>query len=135
MENMQFKSSVLFLEKILGFILSDRCFLLHLQSFHEPAKALVIHEPQICFCPRPLKTPVGKPLVKQDITVSGPIEGFDSVGPPTAEQEQAFFIHGLSILLCHNGRQALDSESEVCITAGNVVVAHFAQVNHFAGWT
>ena len=117
-------------EQILRFSLTDGRLLLHLQPLHKPAEALRIQKPQLCFRPWPLKSPVGQPLVQQDISFPPPVQCLDPVGSAAAEQEQTFFVKMTAILLCNNCCQTIDTKTKICVTAGNVLVEDLAQINH-----
>ena len=117
-------------EQILWFSFADGCFLLNTLSYHEPAKTLGIQQSQFCFGPWPLESDVGQALVKQDISITCPIQSLDSVCTPAAEQEQTFFIQMTAELLCHNSGQPVNPQAKVCIAAGNVVIADLAEIDH-----
>ena len=45
---------------------------------------------------------VGEPLVQQDISVPGPVQSLDPIGPAAAEQEQALLVQVTAELLDHD---------------------------------
>ena len=89
-----------------------------------------IKQSQFCFRPGPLESSVRQPLVQQDISVSAPVQRFNPVGSSAAEQEQTFLIQMPAELLSHNRSQTVNTQSEICIAAGHVVVANLAQIDH-----
>ena len=62
--------------------------LLNTQSFHQPAVLLSSNAERLVLAARPLKLTLFKPFVEQEKAVALPVERFDSVGSPAAEQEQ-----------------------------------------------
>ena len=38
--------------------------------------------------------------------------------------------HFVPVLLCNNCCQTIDATAKICVTAGNVIVANLAQINH-----
>ena len=65
-----------------------RLGLVDLQPFHQPAVLLRRQLPHLFSVPRPLETPVLQPFVQQHKAVAFPVQRFDPVTPPPAEQEQ-----------------------------------------------
>ena len=110
-------------------------WLVNVQPFHEPAVLLERQCSGFCLRSWPLKEAGLQPLVKQYKTVTLPVQHLDPVAASAAEQKQGIGKGVQFKLLLNNGSQALNSESEIFITAGNIVVADFAQVNHCAEWT
>lgn len=65
-----------------------RLRLVDLQPFHQPAVLLRRQLPHLFSIPRPLETPALQPFVQQHKAVAFPVQRFDPVFPPPAEQEQ-----------------------------------------------
>lgn len=74
--------------------------------------------------------PLPNAALEQDISVAAPVQSLDTVSPPAAKQEQAFFVQMASVLLCHHRGQPVNSKAEVCVATGNVIIADFGQVDH-----
>ena len=62
--------------------------------------------------------------VKQDIPITGPVQSLDPVRPPSAEEEEAFFIQCPSVLLGHDRSQPVNSTPKICVPTRYVVVTH-----------
>ena len=79
---------------------------------------------------RLLESAVGKPFVQEHISVASPVQHFDPVSSPAAEQEQAFLIQMTAELLGHNRSQSVNPQAQVRIAADDEVIADFAQIDH-----
>ena len=52
------------------------------------------------------------------------------VGPAAAKEEQTFLVQMTAELLGYNSGKTVDTQSEIRIAAGHVVVADLAQIDH-----
>ena len=100
------------------------------QPLHEPAEFLLRKLPQLRFVSRPLEPFLRQALVQQNVSRSVPIQRFDAVCPPSAEQIQRRLIHFLAELGLHQCSQAVYLLAHVRIAAGDVVVLHAAEIKH-----
>lgn len=66
----------------------------------------------------PLETSVGEPLVKQDVSVPGPVQCPDAIRPAAAEVKQTFPVQMTAELLGHDSIQTGDSEAKVGMASG-----------------
>ena len=94
--------------------------LLDTQSFHQPAVLLSSNAERFTLTPRPLKLTFFKPLVEQEKAVAFPVERFDSVGSPAAEQKQRVGTRVKTKLLFNDSRQTVDSTTKIRVAAGKV---------------
>ena len=61
-----------------------------------------------------------------------PIMGPATFYPRVVVKRLPFLIQMTAELLCDYRCQSVNSETEICITAGNVIIADFGQVYHRA---
>ena len=94
--------------------------LLNTQSFHQPAVLLSSNAERFTLTPRPLKLTFFKPLVEQEKAIAFPVERFDSVGSPAAEQKQRVGTRVKTELLFNDSRQTVDPTAKICVAAGEV---------------
>ena len=94
--------------------------LLNTQSFHQPAILLSSNAERLVLTPRPLELALFKPLVEQEETIAFPVERFDSVGSPAAEQEQRVGTRVKPELLFNDGCQSIDPTTKIRVAAGKV---------------
>ena len=94
-------------------------WLLHLQSFHQPAVLLRRYLPHLLLIPRQLVNAAFQTLVQQDEAVLLPIQTLDPIPPPSAEQKQRI-REGVEIeFLLNQGRKTVDAFSQICVSAGD----------------
>lgn len=97
-----------------------RLWLIHTQPFHEPAVLLRSQRSGFPFRPGPLKAAGFQPLVKQHKSVAFPVQRFDPIPPPTAEQEQGVGERIQIELLLNYGGQPVNPAPQVGVAAGNI---------------
>ena len=97
-----------------------RLRLLDIQPLHQPPVLLCRELPRLLTVPRPLETPALQPLIHQHKAVSLPVQPFDPVFPPSAEQKQCV-LERIQMKSClHHPRQPIDPSPQVCVPAGKV---------------
>ena len=97
------------------------CFrLFHIQPFHQPPVLLRRELPRFLPGPRPLKTSALQPLIEQHESVPLPVQPFDPVPPPPAEQEQRVLKWIQAELTLHHPGQPVYPPPQVCVSAGHV---------------
>jgi len=69
---------------------------------------------------RPLELTLFKPLVEQEKAVALPVERFDSVGSPAAEQKQRVRTRVKFELLFNDTRQTIGTTAKIRVAAGKV---------------
>ena len=111
----------------------DCLFRCDLQALHQPAEGLRIQLPQLRFAARPLEAAVVQALIQEDISITGKVQRLDPIRSPAAEQEEAFLIQFCAVLMYDDLGQTVDPAAQVCIAAGDIVVADPAQINHGVG--
>lgn len=94
--------------------------LLDTQSFHQPAVLLRGNAERLILTARPLKLALFKSLVEQEKAIALPVERFDSVGSPAAEQEQRVGTRVKPELLFNDGCQTVDTTAKIRVAAGKV---------------
>ena len=63
---------------------------------------------------RPLETPIGKPDIKKNISVTGPQQSLDPVRPSAAEKKQCIFLQGIkSVFQVYYSSKAVNSFAKV----------------------
>ena len=97
-----------------------RLWLIHTQPFHEPAVLLGSKRSGFIFRPGPLEAAGFQPLVEQHKSVAFPVQRFDPIPPPTAEQEQGVGERIQMELLLNQRRQTVNAAPQVGVAAGNV---------------
>ena len=97
-----------------------RLGLVHTQALHEPAILLERQGSCFAFLPGPLKGTGLQSFVQQHKSVSFPVQGFDSVSAPAAEEKQSITERIQMELLLNHGRKAVNSTPQVGVAAGNV---------------
>ena len=95
-------------------------WLLNTQSFHQPAVLLSSNAERLVLTPRPLELALFKPLVEQEKAVALPVERFDSVGSPAAEQKQRVGTRVKTELLFNDGCQSIDPTAKIGVATGEV---------------
>ena len=94
--------------------------LLNTQSFHQPAVLLSSNAERLVLAARPLKLTLFKPFVEQEKAVTLPVERFDSVGSPAAEQKQHVGTRVKLELLFNDGRQTVNPTAKIRVATGKV---------------
>ena len=94
--------------------------LLNTQSFHQPAILLRSNAERLILTARPLELAFFKSLVEQEKAVAFPVERFDPVGSPAAEQEQRVGTRVKPELLFNDGCQTVNSTAKIGVAAGEV---------------
>ena len=94
-------------------------WLLDTQSFHQPAVLLSSNAERLVLAARPLELALFKSLVEQEKAVAFPVERFDSVGSPAAEQEQRVGTRVKPELL-FDSRQTVNPTAKIGVAAGEV---------------
>ena len=94
--------------------------LLDTQSFHQPAVLLSSNAERLALAARPLKLALFQSLVEQEKTVAFPVERFDSVGSPAAEQKQRVGTRVKPELLFNDGCQSIDPTAKIGVAAGEI---------------
>ena len=94
--------------------------LLNTQSFHQPAILLRSNAERLILTARPLELAFFKSLVEQEKAVAFPVERFDPVGSPAAEQEQRVGTRVKPELLFNDGCQTVNSTAKIGVAAGKV---------------
>ena len=97
-----------------------RLRLFHIQAFHKPAVLLRRQHPGFRFTAWPLEAAGLQALVQQQKSIPFPVQGFDSVTAPAAEQKQRVGERIQLELLLNYAGQTIDSPSEIGIAAGDV---------------
>ena len=69
-------------------------------------------------------------VYKARYIVTAPVQCFDSVCLSAAKQQNAFFLQMTAILLSNNSCQAVNTKTEICIAACDVIFMDFCQVYH-----
>ena len=95
-------------------------WLLDTQSFHQPAVLLSSNAERFILAARPLELTLFKSLVEQEKAIAFPVERFDSVGSPAAEQEQRVGTWIKFELLFNDSRQTIDPTTKIRVAAGKV---------------
>ena len=97
------------------------CFwLLDTQSFHQPAVLLSSNAERLVLAAWPLKLTLFKPLVEQEKAIAFPVERFDYVGSPAAEQKQRVGTRVKPELLFNDSRQTVNPTAKIGVAAGKV---------------
>lgn len=92
------------------------------EPFHEPAELLFRECPDVFRGSRPLETPAFQPLIQKYESVSLPVERFNPISSPAAEQKQTVGEGvKLKALLNHSG-QPVNTPAQVCVAAGQIHV-------------
>ena len=94
--------------------------LLDTQPFHQPAVLLSSNAERLILTARPLELALFKSLVEQEKTIAFPVERFDSVGSPAAEQKQRVGTRVKTELLFNDSCQSIDPTAKICVAAGEV---------------
>jgi len=95
-------------------------WLVHTQTFHEPAILLRSQRSCFTFFPGPLEAAGLQTLIQQDKSVSFPVQRLDSIPASAAEQEQCIGERIQMKLLLNHSRQSVNSSTKVSVTAGDV---------------
>ena len=90
------------------------------QSFHQPAVLLSNNAERLVLAARPLELTLFKPLVEQEKAVAFPVECFDSVGSPAAEQKQRVGTWIKLELLFNDSSQTINPTAKISVAAGEV---------------
>ena len=97
-----------------------RLWLLHAQSFHEPAVLLRRDLTGFLAVPWPLILPIFKPLLQQNEAVSFPVQRLDSVLLPPAEQKERIRT-GIQLKpLLHQRSEAVYPFADIRVAAGDI---------------
>ena len=97
------------------------CFwLVHTQTFHEPAVLLRSQAPCFTFLPRPLERTGLQALVQQDKSVSFPVQCLYPVPASAAEEEEGIGERIQVELLLDKYSQSVYSAAKVGVTAGDI---------------
>lgn len=95
-------------------------WLVHAQTFHEPAVLLRSQGSCLAFLPWPLERTGLQTFVQKNKSVSLPIQGFNSIPASAAEQEQCIGERiQIELLLNQNG-QTVYPTAQVSVTAGDI---------------
>ena len=94
--------------------------LLNTQSFHQPAVLLSSNAERLVLAAWPLKLTLFTPFVEQEKAVTLPVERFDSVGSPAAEQKQHVGTRVKLELLFNDGRQTVNPTAKIRVATGKV---------------
>ena len=110
--------------------------LVNLQALHQPTALLRRQLSHLFSVPRPLEAPVLQPFVQQHKAVTFPVQRFDPVTPPPAEQEQRIGKRVKLELALYQRRQPIDSLAQVRVPAGYVHLFRAGEVTQhdFAAW-
>ena len=94
--------------------------LIYLQALHQPPILLRCELPHLLTVPRPLEAAALQPLIQQHKTVSLPVQPFDPILPPPAEQKQRV-LEWIQLELClHQPSQTIDPTPQIRVPAGQV---------------
>ena len=100
------------------------------QPLHEPAKFLLRKFLQLYLASWPLEPFFRQALGQQGISCANPIQRFDAIYLPSAEQIERRLIHFLPELGLYQCSQVIDLLAHVRITAGNVVILYTAEIKY-----
>ena len=96
-----------------------RLWLVHTQTFHEPAILLRSQRSCFTFFPGPLEAAGLQPLVQQNEPITFPVQSFDPVPPSATEKEQRI-AEGIQLhLLFDQGGKAVDTTAKIRVAALN----------------
>jgi hypothetical protein len=96
--------------------------LFYAQTFHEPSVLLKRQSLSFRATSRPLKTAAFKPLVQKDKPVTLPVQRLNPVAATPAEQKERVCERIQLKLLLNKTGKAIDTTSEICVSAGYVYV-------------
>ena len=97
-----------------------RSRLIYLQALHQPPVLLRRELPRLLTVPRPLEATALQPLVQQHKTISLPVQPFDPILPPPAEQKQRVLEWIQPELCLHQPCQPIDPTPQIRVPAGQV---------------
>ena len=108
----------------------DHFFLVNAEPFHEPAELLRGQFLQFLSCPRPLVLATLEPFIQENVSICIPIQGLDSVGSSSAEDEQGvgLRVHVESVL--NNRSKSIDTASEITVAYRNIDFLGLGDIKH-----
>ena len=95
-------------------------WLVHTQTFHEPAILLRSQCPRFAFFPRPLEAAAFQPFIQQHEAITFPVQSLDAVPASATEQKQRVGEWIQMELLLNKSSQAIYSSPQIRIAAGNI---------------
>ena len=95
-------------------------WLVHAQTFHEPAILLRSEGSGFAFFPGPLERTGLQPLVQQNKSITFPVQRLDSIPAPATKQEQCIGEWIQIELLLDKRSQPIYPTAQVGVAAGNI---------------
>ena len=94
--------------------------LIYLQALHQPPVLLRRELPRLLTVPWPLETSALQPLIQQHKPVFLPVQPFDPILTPPAEQKQRLLEWIQPELRLHQPRQPINPPPQIRVSAGQV---------------